>query len=179
MSHTSRHAIRDWLAGLEIRPLNDPMVVRMRPDTLRFVKMTEERPHQLWYVTCDADDGKGETVHWHWTVLATREVGQWTAHGVAGDGSERGLPERGHPWANLGGGWGSDGFRAGGTVEDAGKGIVLVRLRDREGRVFEDTVDQGIVLFLSNDPVVMPMRVELLDSRAVVVGGHDWGFADE
>jgi hypothetical protein len=37
---------------------------------------------------------------------------------------------RGRPWANLGGNWGRDGFRAGGTVEDAGAGVARVRLTD-------------------------------------------------
>lgn len=91
----------------------------------------------------------------------------------------RDLPPRGFPWANLGGNWGADGFRAGGTIEDAGKGITRVRLTDARDRAFEDTVDDGVVLFISEEPVAMPMRVELLDANGEVVAVDDWVFADE
>jgi hypothetical protein len=43
---------------------------------------------------------------------------------------------------------GQRGLRAGGTVEDAGAEITRVRLTDVEGRTFEDTVENGVVLFL-------------------------------
>jgi len=70
-------------------------------------------------------------------------------------------------------------LRAGGTVEDAGKGVARVRLTDVEGRTFEDTVDDGIVLFLSDEPVAMPMRVDLYDAESHVVGTDEWGFVHE
>jgi hypothetical protein len=98
---------------------------------------------------------------------------------VAGGGGVGDLPARGFPWANLGGNWGRDGFRAGGTVEDAGKGVSRVRLTDSQGRTFEDTVDDGVVLFLSDEPVAMPMRVDLLDAKGRGVATDEWGFVDE
>lgn len=70
-------------------------------------------------------------------------------------------------------------FRAGGTVEDAGKEVSRVRLTDSEGRTFEDTVDGGVFLFMSDEAVAMPMRVDLFDGEGRVVGTDEWGFVDE
>jgi hypothetical protein len=54
-----------------------------------------------------------------------------------------------------------------------------VRLTDALGSTFEDTVDDGVVLFLSDEPVAMPMRVELLDTADRVVASDEWGFVDD
>jgi hypothetical protein len=64
------------------------------------------------------------------------------------------------------------------TVEDSGQGVVRVRLTDAEGRTFEDTVNDGVVLFISEEPVAMPMRVELYDEDGRVVATEEWGFRD-
>lgn len=64
-------------------------------------------------------------------------------------------------------------------VEEAGAGIARVRLTDVEGRAFEDTVENGVVLFFSDEPVVMPMRLELIDVEGRVVDTDEWGFVDE
>jgi len=178
VSHTPKHAIREWLGGFSAtwHPRGtEPS--RMRLDTVRFVKRKRGPPDQIWYITCDADGSRG-TERWHWTVVASRhDQSRWTAHGVAGGSGGPCL--RGRPWANLGGNWGPNGFRAGGTVEDAGAGIARVRLTDLEGRLFEDSVENGIVLFSSDEPVAMPMRLELVDSDGRVVDTDEWGFVDE
>jgi hypothetical protein len=54
-----------------------------------------------------------------------------------------------------------------------------VRLTDVDGRAFEDTVENGVVLFSSDEPVAMPMRLELIDSDGRVVDTDEWGFVDE
>jgi hypothetical protein len=54
-----------------------------------------------------------------------------------------------------------------------------VRLTDSQGRTFEDTVDDGVVLFLSEEPVAMPMRVDLLDAEGCGVATDEWGFVEE
>jgi hypothetical protein len=41
-----------------------------------------------------------------------------------------------------------------------------VRLTDSAGSTFEDTVDDGVVLFMSDEPVAMPMRVKMAQTRA-------------
>lgn len=197
VSHTPEHAIRECLASMSghprrIRPFwpfrpkhiwrgPGPLPSCVLQDTVRFVKKRDAPPRQLWWVTYEADGGWRGIGHWRWTVMATQEEpGRWSAHGVAGGGGAKGdLPAKGHPWADLGGTWGRDGFRVGGTVEDAGKSLARVRLTDVEGRTFDDKVDHGIVLFLSDEPVAMPMRVDLYDADGRVVGTDEWGFTDE
>jgi hypothetical protein len=83
------------------------------------------------------------------------------------------------PWADLGGNWGSRGLLAGGTVEDGSQDIARVRLTDSRGSSIEDTVDDGVVLFLSDEPLAMPLRVDLIDRDGRVVATDDWGFVDE
>lgn len=181
MSHSAEHAIREWLrdflatwhpAGTEPS--------RMRAETVRFVKHRDAPGGELWYITCDADGGSRGTERWAWTVeISHDDEGRWNAHGVSGGGGSGDPVRRGRPWANLGGSWGSNGFRAGGTVEDAGASITRVRMTDVGGRTFEDTVDNSVVLFASDEAVHMPMRVELIDEAGLVVDTDEWGFVDE
>lgn len=186
MSHTPEHAILESLDSMRLNLFGPeggprPLRFRVQPDSVRFVKNRAWPGRQLSYVSCDAEVGSSGTEPWHWTVLATEEApGRWSAHGVAGGGG-RGdeCLTRGSPWANLGGHWGRDGFRAGGAVEDAGRGVALVRLTDAEGRTFEDSVDDGVVLLMSDEPVAMPMRLDLFDADGRVVGTDEWGFVDE
>jgi hypothetical protein len=180
MSRTPQDAIRQWLVDHRLRgPDGAPAPSRALPNTIRFVKSRGGPARQLWYVTYDAE-GDRRTESWHWTVVAYREASdRWIARGVAGGGGVGTFPLRGFPWANLGGNWGPDGFRAGGTVEDAGRRVVRVRLTDRQGRTFEDTVDHGVVLFMSDEAVTMPMRLEVIDAEGRVVSSDEWGFVDE
>ena len=102
----------------------------MQAETVRFVKHRDVPRRQMWYVTCDADGGSRGNEHWRWTVeTSLDEQGQWVANGVSGGSGP--VPRCGRPWADLGGNWGPAGFRAGGTVEDAGTGIARVRLTER------------------------------------------------
>jgi hypothetical protein len=181
MSQTPEDAIREWLANPGLKGSDrKPLPFRVMANTIRFVKSRGGPDRQIWYVTCDANGGPRGTESWHWTVVASRDAsGSWSVHGVAGGGGVGALPQRRVPWVNLGGNWGHDGFRAGGTVEDAGENVSRVRLTDAKGRAFEDTVDDGVVLFMSEEPVAMPMRVELLDAHGDVVASDEWGFLDE
>lgn len=179
MSDTPENAIRGWIAHPNLRgPGGTALPFRVLPDTIAFVKDRGTPGHQLWWVTCDADGGPRGTEHWSWTVAVDRDERRgWRARGVSGGSGH--LPPRGFAWANLGGGWGPEGFNAGGAIEDAGRSVRLVRLTDALGSTFEDTVDDGVVLFLSDEPVAMPMRVELLDTADRVVASDEWGFVDD
>lgn len=181
MSHSPEHAIREWLR--DFRATWHPAGTepsRMRAETVRFVKHRDAPGGQIWYITCDGDGGSRGTERWAWTVAASPDdEGKWSAHGVSGGGGSGDPVRRGRPWANLGGNWGSNGFRAGGTVADGGAGITRVRMTDASGRTFEDTVDNSVVLFASDEAVRMPMRVELIDDAGVVVDTDEWGFVDE
>ena len=53
-----------------------------------------------------------------------------------------------------------------------------VRLTDAKGGPFEDSVDDGVALFMSEEPVSMPMHVDLIDIHGDVVASDRWGFVD-
>jgi hypothetical protein len=57
--------------------------------------------------------------------------------------------------------------------------VVRVCLTDAEGRTFDDTVDNGVVLFMWEEPVAMPMQVELYDGDGRAVATEEWGFSDQ
>ena len=179
VSHTSEHAVKEWLG--RFRATRHPTGTepsRMRPDTVQFVKRRETPFGQMLFVTCEAEGGYGGTERWRWTVEAPRgERGRWVAYGVSGASGL--VSRRSRPWADLGGHWGPAGFRASGTVDDAGAGIASVRLTDLHGRSFEDRVEAEVVLFSSDEPVAMPMRLELFDREGRVVHSDEWGFVDE
>jgi hypothetical protein len=179
MSQTPEHAIRDWLANFQgtwYPPGTEPS--RMLPETVRFVKNRDLPAGQVWFITCEADGGSRGSERWRWTVEASQdERARWSANGIAGGSGPP--PLRGRPSADLGGNWGQRGLRAGGTVEDAGAEITRVRLTDVEGRTFEDTVENGVVLFSSDELVTMPMRLDLIDAEGRIVHTEEWGFADE
>lgn len=59
-----------------------------------------------------------------------------------------------------------------GLVIDNGFEVTCVRLVDRNGLTLEDTVDDGLVLFLSGQPLVEPIMTELYDSAGRPVGQH-------
>jgi hypothetical protein len=180
VAHTPEHAILEDLAGVRPQWLGAGPPPRFRPvpETFRVVKKRETSAGQLWYVACHMDEGRGQPRPWHWVVSVAKETPRrWKASGVTGGSGD--FPARRFPWANLGGSWGPRGLRAGGTVEDAGKGVARVTLIDAKGRVFEDTVDDGIVLFLSDEPVAMPMRVHLYDRQGGIVATDEWGFEDD
>lgn len=109
---------------------------------------------------------------WHCVFGAVQQPdGTWKAGGGSG-GIVSPEPQPRGPWANFGG-WGWPRFLClGGRVH--GEGIAQVRLIDAVGRTIEDSVDDGIALLLSNEPVEMPCRIELRDNGGAVVAIQVW-----
>jgi hypothetical protein len=81
-----------------------------------------------------------------------------------------GSPHRGHAWVNLGGGWGP--FYAGGAVLENGGEVVRVRLRAADGTTLEDTVESGLVLFITDDEMRRPILAELIDRSGQIMSQH-------
>ncbi len=63
-------------------------------------------------------------------------------------------------------------FYAGGAIEEDNGAVARVRLRSANGVELEDTVEQGEVLFLSDDAIQTPLEVELYDGAGNLVGRH-------
>jgi hypothetical protein len=144
-----------------------------QPDSLAFVKMRALGSRRLYAVTFT--DTTGRRVFFICHLVLNERDGAWRFEGGAGGGSEDGNPRRGFPWVNLGGGgWPSRFYAGGRVVEDDAATVTRVRLRAANGVTLEDTVDNGIALFLTDDTVSPPVRAELLDSAGALVSQHDW-----
>jgi hypothetical protein len=107
--------------------------------------------------------------------LIQEHDGAWQVMGGAG-GAAEGQPvnalKRGHAYANLGGGGFSRQFYAGGAIEEDNGAVARVRLRSANGVEMEDTVNQGEVLFITDDVVQIPLEVELYDGAGNLIGRH-------
>jgi hypothetical protein len=101
--------------------------------------------------------------------------GAWQVIGGSGGSAEEppeSAPKRGHPWVNLGGGGWPRQFYAGGAIEEDNGAVARVLLRSANGIELEDTVEQGEVLFLSDDVIQTPLEVELYDGAGNLAGSH-------
>lgn len=138
-----------------------------RPDSIRFLKERVEGDRAMLAVEFEDTEGRP----WQYVFGAIRQAdATWRAAGGAG-GSGHG-PRSRTPWANFGG-WGWPRFLClGGPVY--GEDVTQVRLIDARGRTVEDSVDAGIALLLSNEPVEMPCQIELRDTNGAVIGVQSW-----
>jgi len=105
--------------------------------------------------------------------LMQNDDGEWQFGGYSG-GSAGGREAliREHPWANLGGGGWPGRFFAGGYVVNNGLDIARVRLIADNGTILEDTVDDGYVLFLTDEQVGIPLQAELYDQEGKLIASH-------
>jgi hypothetical protein len=137
-------------------------------ETIRFVKVRGIPGRQVHAVTFETQDGRPMS-----DVCYVRQddAGDWRFMAAAG-GSANGSPQREYPWVNLGsGGWPRQ-FFAGGRVLDNGREVVRVRLRAANGVELEDTVDDGLVLFLTDDEVHVPVEAALIDRGGTIISRH-------
>ena len=139
-----------------------------RSETIQFGKMRALARRQVHAVTFTTQAGRRMRF-----ICCVRQdgVGAGQFAGGAGGGVDSG-PHRGYPWVNLGGGGWPQQFYAGGQVLEQGAEVARVRLRAANGTVLEDMVEDGVVLFLTDDAVQMPVAAELLDGSGHVVSQH-------
>ena len=77
------------------------------------------------------------------------------------------------PHANLAGGLAEGGFYAGGYIHTNGTSIVRASLISVDGIVFEDTVDDGRVLFVTDrEDIFPPVRVLLYNAANTLMNSH-------
>jgi len=139
-----------------------------RPDTIRILKERVEGSRAM--VAVEFEDTEARP--WRYVFGALQQTnGTWNAAGGAGGGAGWEHQARG-PWANFGG-WGWPRFLCvGGWVY--GESVAQVRLIDARGQIVEDSVDDGIALLLSNEPIDMPCRIELRDVSGAVLAVQGW-----
>ena len=103
--------------------------------------------------------------HPHFNIVGVNQQpdGSWSAGGGAG-GSGSG-PVRDKPWVNFGGWWGPDLFCAGGQIIGAGADQAqCVELSFADEITVEDTVDDGVVLFLIEHGVELPATANIFNA---------------
>ena len=146
-----------------------------RASTIKFLKERSIAQRQVHAVTFEDETGQP----FHFISFVTQDTqGRWHVEmgggGGGGSGSPASGPRRNHPWANLAGGGWEDRFWAGGWVIDNGLDVTRVRLTGSNGQVLEDTVDDGLVLFVTDQKVRVPVQVELYNRSGELVGQHPW-----
>lgn len=131
--------------------------------------MKERQRGRLALEAVESEDTHGG--RWHYVCGAVlRAGGGWEAMGGAG-GSGR-EPERAGPGANFGG-WGWPRYACiGGRVHGP---VREVRLVDAQGMVAdEDTVDGGVALLISDEPVEQPYVIELYGDDSRLLRSQRW-----
>lgn len=139
--------------------------------TLRFLKERSLPGRQVFIVVFENEQGKEV----YFTCYVEEDSqGDWQFRGAAGDGIMGSNPgpvvER--AWANLGGGGMPDHFYAGGLVADHDQNVARVRLIAKNGTNIEDQVEDGMVLFLSDQRVELPIQAELYDATGSLIYSH-------
>jgi hypothetical protein len=173
-------AIREYLAANNVVTASEPVVgavgwraetstggLDARPETIAFIKaraMPQRQVHAVSFQT-----HSGQRMRFICAVEQSSD-GAWHVAGGAGRSAD-GSPQRDVPWVNLGGGWPKH-FYAGGDVLAEGQDVARVRLRAANGTELEDSVEDGVVLFVTDREVRTPIEVELLDRGGNVVGRH-------
>jgi hypothetical protein len=163
MAHTDPHtALLEHVADLGF--------YRAQPPSVRVLKRRDLPGRQLYAIAFTTQEGHDAFCA---CELRQQEDGTWTVHGSAGGGL--GVPRRETPWANLGGSPGNQasGCYFGGRIEGDPTGeIVRVRLVCANDLTLEDTVEEGIVLFLGERAVDLPLFAELYDRAGQMVASH-------
>lgn len=143
--------------------------VKADPSTIQFRGERSIPDHRLYVVTFRDEAGLPYDGH---CVIEQDKKGNWRVWGGSWSKSAP-SPERAYPWVNLGGGGGyGHAFYACGTVSAHGLAITRVRLISKNGVELEDTVRDGLVLFLTDQYVVLPVQVELYDHSGTLVSRH-------
>ncbi len=137
------------------------------PSTLRVLK---ERTVPLHYASLVAfEDVHGQA--WEFACFVVQE-GQhnWV---FKGGGSVSQKNSQSQPHVNLAGGWAEGGFSAGGRVNANGVDVARVDIISVDGLIFDDTVDDGRVLFVTDrEDIFPPVRALLYDSSGALVNSH-------
>ncbi len=150
--------------------------------TVHFLREKAIPGWQLYYVAFEEFDGHKHRAE---ALLAQRKDEVWRIKSFGSGGADGhdiiaqlGIKVHDHPLLFLSGGWSSGGnatkeyeFTAHGEIIDNGFDVTLVRLVSNDGQSFEDTVQDGLILFASiqDHEVKGPMQAELYNRDAKLV----------
>jgi hypothetical protein len=143
-------------------------LVPARAETIRFLKERRRGHHRLYAVSYTDQEGR---LHLGYHAIAQAPDGSWRSSGGAG-GSGNG-PPRDRPWVNFAGWWGPQLFCAGGKV--IGTDAELARRVDlvfSDETALEDTVEEGLVLFLEERSLAPPATARIFDERGALIAEH-------
>ena len=137
------------------------------PSTIRFVKQRGIQSHEIHAVSFADQGGK----RYRFLVGVLQGDDGWEVSGLAGGGE--GDPPRDQPWVNFcGWGW-PRSFHGGGWLTGRGsEAAARVLLRFRTATTLEDSVDDRVVLFITNARVDMPAAAEILDVSGARLAIH-------
>jgi hypothetical protein len=143
-------------------------LVTATADSIRFIKERRGTNHRLYAVSYTDQDGRP---HLDFVGIAQSNDGSWTRSGGAG-GSGQG-PPRDRPWVNFGGWWGPELFCAGGEVIGTDAELShLVELVFGDRTTLQDTVDNGLVLFLQERTLRPPAVAKITDKQGNLLAEH-------
>lgn len=139
--------------------------------TVQFLNARVLSEHQMHCVTFLDMAGK----RWHvnyflsqffdgsWYVKASKHINQHSEPSISHT----------YPWLYIIGGELAHDFFIGGQIrDDTSSAVVRVRLSSPNGLILEDRVQEGLVLFWSDQEVLRPLQAELLNRSGEVVSRH-------
>lgn len=130
----------------------------------------KERTIPLHYAALISfEDTNGQT--WEFACFAVQEAQRhWYFKGGSSISRQN---EHSLPHANLAGGLAEGGFYVGGYIHANSIPIAHASLVSVDGLIFEDTIDDGRVLFVTDrEDVFPPVRVLLYDDANTLVNSH-------
>jgi hypothetical protein len=157
-SRDAETLIQQWLEFYNSRWLS----ARFDLITIRFIQMRQIDGYQVRSVALQDKAGQ----KWRFRFLLIQVEGLWFVKTSSGGIEEEilELPQfQGVPRIDLEALYMGDDFYAFGTVFEQGYRISLVRLLDSNGLVLEDTVQNQIVFFYTQQQPVYPLRLDLYD----------------
>jgi len=152
-------------------------------ETVQFLREKTIPGWQMHFVSFEETDGEKQFMIW---ILQQSENGEWMLKRYSSGGNAHKdmekyfAPVRDHPLLYPGGGVNSTHTRNGvsqyeliahGEIIDNGFDVTRVRLISNTGQIFEDTVQDGLVLFASiqEQEIQLPMQAKLYNSKGELV----------
>jgi len=152
-------------------------------ETVQFLRDKTLPGWQMHYVNFAETDGEKHETIW---IMRQRKDGVWRLDSTSTGGNISTSMQkffvwvRDHPLISFSGGTRTDftndgtneyGFVAHGDIIDNGFDVTRVRLVDHIGQVFEDKVQNSLVLFtnMSEREVQLPMQAELYNAKGELV----------